>query len=397
VDEVEQGTRPASSQFAIIPVRDHPGSRSSPATIDRYHRLGRDEQCHWFIDADRDEHHPFARGNARTQGRFVHHRVFIRARTVAQSRLHMGMYPRHSICSRSSIWEVFVTYGSHGWTDDRPGHHQGAPQRRKSAAEQWAEIRLESVFTGQTMSANHAHMATNARPAGGRRIAPQAFALLYAFEVRDSFGSPTDRYGVERASRIFAWSDDDRPEYNVKDATALMRTMAFTARDKFNRGSWDPQSLTDRVTPLPDGNAFVGVAVSSLGGDGSEWGSLRSSAFGLEIPAQVLVRLTEGSWIEMSHAGGRGTWRVDSNVHLGYMSFFDVRQSIPPDFVPRRESVHQYVDDLVHTIQRAYDEAKVGTTPRPRAPQESTPADPYQRTRAGRPDDRPRSAGYPGR
>jgi hypothetical protein len=256
------------------------------------------------------------------------------------------------------IREASVTYGAGGWTDERPGHHQTAPQRRKSDAEVWADIRVETVYRMQTVSSNHASVATNTRP-GGRRIGPHALAFLYAFERNDQFNQPTDMYTVEPASRIFAWSDDDRPDYNVKDAPVLVRTMATIARQEHNAGNFDPLSLTDRAdTPLPPGAAFVGVGLSSLGDISLDWGQLRASAFGLELPARAVVRLTDGSWIEMAHEG-RGTWRVDSNTSVGYLSYFDVRTSIPPDWVPRPDSVHAWVDDLVTVCVRAYREAAV--------------------------------------
>lgn len=250
-----------------------------------------------------------------------------------------------------------MTYGAGGWTDERPGHHHTAPQRRKSDAEVWAEIHVETVYRMQTVSSNHANVATNDRP-GGRRIAPHAFALLYAFERQNHFGEFTDMYSVEPASRIFAWSDDDRPDYNVKDAQTLLRTMANIARQEHNAGNFDPLSLTDRQAVLPPGAAFVGIGLSSLGDPSLDWGSLRASAFGLELAARTVVRLTDGCWIEMSHEG-RGTWKVDSNVRVGYLSYFDVRTSIPAEWRPRPDSAHSWLDQLVATCDRAYRESAV--------------------------------------
>ncbi len=257
-----------------------------------------------------------------------------------------------------------MTYGAGGWTDERPGHHQAAPQRRKSDVEVWADIRVETVYRMQTVSSNHANVATNDRP-GGRRIAPHALALLYAFERLDHFGQLTDTYGVEPATRIFAWSDDDRPDYNVKDAPILLKTMANIARQEHNAGGFEPLTLTDRDTALPPGAAFVGIGLSSLGDPMLEWRALKASAFGLELPARAVVRLTDGSWIEMSHEG-RGTWRVDSNVAVGYLSYFDVRTSIPPDWRPRPDSVHAWLDHLVGVCDRAYRELSTSQANPPR-------------------------------
>jgi hypothetical protein len=219
----------------------------------------------------------------------------------------------------------------------------------------WAEIRAESVYRMQTVSSNHANVVTGDRP-GGRRIGPNAIALLYAHPRRDKFGQAVDSYTIEPASRIFAWSDDQRREYNVKDAPVLMRTMLEIATQEHNAGSFDPLTLTDRGTePLPAGSVFVGIGLSSLGESHAEWGNLKATAFGLELPARCLVRLTDQCWIEMSHEG-RGQWRVDANVSLGYMSYFDTGRSIPPDWTPRPESAHWWLDMLVDVCARAYKE-----------------------------------------
>jgi hypothetical protein len=210
----------------------------------------------------------------------------------------------------------------------------------------------------QTVSSNHANVVTGDRP-GGRRIGPHALAFLYAHPRHDGFGQTIDSYAIEPASRIFAWSDDDRREYNVKDAPVLMKTMVEIATQEHNAGGFEPLSLTDRAQdPLPRGSVFVGIGLSSLGDPHADWGNLRASAFGLELAARCLVRLTDQSWIELSHEG-RGHWKVDANVALGYMSYFDTGRSIPPSWMPRPDSVHWWLDILVDVCARAYHEAEL--------------------------------------
>ena len=257
-----------------------------------------------------------------------------------------------------------MTYGAGGWTDERPGHHQTAPQRRKSDSEVWTDLHTEAVFRMQKVSANHAQVATTSRP-GGRRIGPHALAFLYAYERLNHFGERTDAYAIEPVTRVFAWTDDDRAEWNVKDAAVLLQTFAGITHRKHNRGDFDPIALTDRedTDPLPAHYAFVGVAISSLGGD-RDWASLRASSFGLEIPARTTVRLTDGTWIEMSHEG-RGQWRVDSNYPLGYLSYIDARTSIPPDWRPSPETPHAWLDDLMVVLARHYDEKARAATAKP--------------------------------
>ena len=251
-----------------------------------------------------------------------------------------------------------MTHGARGWTDDRPGHYQAPPPRRKSDTEVWSEVRVEAVYRMQTVSSNHANIVTGDRP-GGRRIGPHAFAFLYAHPRKDGFGQVQDSYTIEPASRIFAWSDDDRREYNVKDCPVLVKTMLEIATQEHNAGGFDPISLTDRgEEPLPDGSVFVGIGLSSLGDSYGDWGNLKASAFGLELPARCLMRLTDRCWIEMSHEG-RGQWRVDSNFALGYMSYFDIGRSIPYDWTPRPDSAHWWLDRLVDVCTRAYDELAV--------------------------------------
>lgn len=262
---------------------------------------------------------------------------------------------------------------SHGSGDWDPGHYQPRGSfrgRQTSAAEAasraaaepaalaWIAVRIEAILRMQRVSYNHALTATADRP-NGRLPGPHALALLFA-APGPAWTPDRPNYKLATASRMFPWTDDRRPGYNVRDPEALLETMTKIAGTEHNAGVWDPLSITDRTDPLPQGADFVGVGLSSLGDPAMNWGGIKPRAFGLDLPAHCDVYLLDGTWIEIGRE--RHTWTMKSNRTLGYLTGFDaVGRHIPPDYQPRPGSTHAWLQQLVTIVDRAYQELRVRT------------------------------------
>jgi hypothetical protein len=152
---------------------------------------------------------------------------------------------------------------------------------------------------------------------------------------------------------MFAWTDDNRDGYNVRDADKLLTAMTEIAARGHNAGGFDPLTITDRVEPLPRGSQYVGTAISSLGDEAADWGSLKANTFGLDLDASCTARLVDGTWIDLSRRG-RSYWRVSANKPLGYLIGFDGGPSIPAEWTPRPQSMHYWLDQLTRILDAAY-------------------------------------------
>lgn len=255
-----------------------------------------------------------------------------------------------------------MTHGSGSWWSTsaqseypRPGQGQSQEDARytQDTAERlaWTNVRIETIYRLRRTSYNHCTTAIADRPQG-RRPGPHALVLLFAVPSANwSADRPT--FEISSASRMFAWTDDNRDGYNVRDADKLLTAMTEIAARGHNAGGFDPLTITDRVEPLPRGSQFVGVAISSLGDESADWGSLKTTTFGLDLDASCTARLVDGTWIDLSRRG-RSYWRVSANKPLGYLIGFDGGPSIPADWTPRPESMHYWLDQLTRILDAAY-------------------------------------------
>jgi len=262
-----------------------------------------------------------------------------------------------------------VTYGPSSWDSGHYQQQQQPPQRSgyrsrqaaptppaEPAALAWVAVRIEAILRMQRVSYNHALTATADRPQG-RLPGPHALALLFA-APGPAWTPDRPNYKLATASRMFPWTDDRRPGYNVRDADALLETMTKIAATEHNAGPWDPLTITDRTETLSQGAEFVGIGLSSLGDPVMNWGGIKPRAFGLDLPAHCDVYLLDGTWIEIGRE--RHTWTMKSNKTLGYLTGFDaVGRSIPPDYEPRPGSTHAWLQALVNIVDRAYQEPRM--------------------------------------
>lgn len=204
----------------------------------------------------------------------------------------------------------------------------------------------------QRVSYNHALTATADRPQG-RLPGPHAIALLFA-SMGPTWTPERPSFTLATASRLFPWTDDRRPGYNVRDAEALLETMTRIAMTEHNAGGWDPLSITDRTEPLPSDADFVGVGLSSIGDPSIDWSRVKPTAFGLDLPSHGDIYLRDGTWIEIGR-GDRNTWRMTSNNDLGYLTGFEARgRHIPSDYQPHPGTTHYWLQQLTNTLDRAY-------------------------------------------
>jgi len=245
-----------------------------------------------------------------------------------------------------------VTYGADEWTDHRTDQHYGDGRDE----DPWLPIRIEVGYRVRDMNQNHIKHATFDRP-DNRLPGPHALGWLYATATEQDQIRP---FQIDVASRMFPWTDDDRPAHNVKDAAVLVAQMATIAEDNLRTHRADPVQFTDRTEPLPYAQ-FIGIAISSLGVEGMDWGSMKASAFGfgVELPSSCVVRMVDGTWLELSRTG-RGGWRSECNRAMGYMNAMDWnwRSSMPPNWTPRPGSMHDYLDRLVAITDRTYEERR---------------------------------------
>jgi len=262
-----------------------------------------------------------------------------------------------------------VTHGSGGWWSNsaqseypRGGQPQDEARYSQDAAERlaWTNVRIETIYRLRRTSYNHCTTAIADRPQG-RRPGPHALALLFAIPS-GTWSADRPTFEISSASRMFAWTDDNRDGYNVRDADKLLKAMAEISARGHNAGGFDPLTITDRVEPLPRGSQYVGTAISSLGDESADWGSLKANTFGLDLDASCTARLVDGTWIDLSRRG-RSYWRVSANKPLGYLIGFDGGPSIPADWTPRPDSMHYWLDQLTRILDAAY-QGGLRTSPR---------------------------------
>jgi hypothetical protein len=216
----------------------------------------------------------------------------------------------------------------------------------------WVSVRIESVLRMQRVSYNHALTATTDRPQG-RLPGPHAFALLFA-TTSQQWTPERPSFVLTTASRMFPWTDDRRRNYNVRDADALLETMTKIAVTAHNAGAWDPLTITDRTDTLPPGADFVGVGLSSIGEPRVDWGRVKPTAFGLDLPSHCDIYLRDGSWIEIAR-DGRTTWTMKSNNFLGYLTGFEAsNRHIPREYEPRPGSIHYWLQQFTTALDQAY-------------------------------------------
>jgi len=226
----------------------------------------------------------------------------------------------------------------------------------------WAYLREAVLFRMQKLSFNHAMVVAD-KPQG-RLPGPHAIALLYGAEVRRE-GSTTQQFEVFAATRMFQDTDDDRAKYNVRDLPQLLANLTEIAEYHYRAGGWNPLDLTDRAEPMPSNAYFVGLGVSSLGSPGQNWVEVRSG-FGLQLPSHCDIRLTDGTWIEMSRDGSQSQTRLNCNRLLGYMSGFAQGPMIPADYQARPNHPHAWLDRLAGVIDATYNERARRAAPRSR-------------------------------
>lgn len=254
-----------------------------------------------------------------------------------------------------------MTHGPGGWWSNsvQSEYPRAAAQspdvtrQSQDAAERlaWTNVRVETIYRMRRTSYNHCTTAIAERPQG-RRPGPHALVLLFA-SPSTAWTADRPTFEISSASRMFAWTDDTRDGYNVRDAEKLLRAIADIAARGHNAGGFDPLTITDRSEPLPPGSQYVGTALSTLGDESSDWGSLKGNTFGLDLDASCTARLVDGSWIDLSRRG-RSYWRVSANKSLGYLIGFDGGPSIPPEWTPRPDSPHFWLDQLTRSLDAVY-------------------------------------------
>jgi len=266
-----------------------------------------------------------------------------------------------------------VTYGfgdptDHGGYTDRDGYtipdgRYGGIATRDN--DPWLPVRIEVGYRVREMSQNHVRRATFER-VDSRLPGPHALAWLYAAANDET---QVRRYTIDTASRMFPWTDDVRPEHNVKDAGVLVQQMVKIAQQNLATAQVDPLQYTDRSAPLPAHAEFVGVALSSLGMPGMDWSALKPGGFGfgVELPAECVVRMVDGTWLELTRRG-RVDWKMECNKAMGYMNAMDWawRPTMPEEWQPRPGSVHEYLHQLMVLTDRTYAEGNRQQTERAR-------------------------------
>jgi hypothetical protein len=257
-----------------------------------------------------------------------------------------------------------VSYASGGWSPMGTGQRRpvdplwteatsaplGDPNEPPNPA--WTYLREGVLFRMQKMSFNHAMVVAD-KPQG-RLPGPHAIAMLYGAESRAS--SPQARqFDIYAATRMFQDTDDERPKYNVRDLPQLLANLTEIAEYHYRAGGWDPVELADRSETMPSNAQFIGIGISSLGAPGQNWVEVRSG-FGLQLPSHCDIRMTDGTWIEMSRDGSQSQTRLNCNRLLGYMSGFAQGPMIPVDYQPRPNHPHAWLDRLTGVIDAAYAE-----------------------------------------
>jgi hypothetical protein len=216
----------------------------------------------------------------------------------------------------------------------------------------YMDIRFEAGFRVQEMVARHERYATYDRPEG-RLPGPHAVAWLYA-----SPGQPGQvrSFMIDVASRMFPWTDDDRPAHNVKDSAVLVNQLVEIAQRNLMTTKADPLEWSDRRELLSSGAFFIGCAVSSLGRPGTNWANVRSDFFGHggDMPAWLSVRLIDGTWV-LGERNGRG-WTTHSNRSMARPGTFtpNWRPALAADWMPARGTLEDALGHLVAYTDATY-------------------------------------------
>jgi hypothetical protein len=210
----------------------------------------------------------------------------------------------------------------------------------------WTNIRNEALARMRKLSHNHGTLAIE--PPRGRVPGPHALAFLYAYHAPHS---QPDRpaYQVAAATRLVDDSDDTRPRHNVRDLTAFLDSLIEVAHDRIADGSFDPRiSMADRADEMPRWAEFVGIAVSSLGRPGEDWGRQRTgSTIGMNLPARWVIRLIDGTWIEVNRPVGEVQVQIYSTAPLGSAHYW---HRMPADYRPPQGSPEDALDRLTQLI-----------------------------------------------